>query len=368
MAQPSILDVLTPFDPTNYTSISGAQLQQFGSGIIPYTDKGLVVVTTDIGGVPQVPNANTNPKWQNYIWVRQSVSSVSIYAWAVGAASDATFLQWIPSNQSGIAAGSITGAQIAFNTITPNNIAAVNWSQIVGAPSALTPSGPAGGVLTGTYPNPSILAGAVTGAMIAATTITGANVAANTIGVGNIAASGTALALLRTNAGATASEWAASSSIAFAAGGVTTSAAQFKIPQVATSGAGDTGTWQMVTPAQLLGQASVRFTSAAVALSAGAQLINSAHGLASLPANLRCVAVCGTGNAGYSVGDEVDVESFEVSGGTGPGFGYGANATNVFVAQGSAATPGNLNVFHKTTGVLTAITAGDWTIKMYASI
>ena len=84
MSQPSIIDVVTPFDPTAYTTITGTQLQQFGSGINPYIDKGLVITTSDIAGNPQVPAANTTTKWQRYLWIRQLASSIIVYAWNSG--------------------------------------------------------------------------------------------------------------------------------------------------------------------------------------------------------------------------------------------------------------------------------------------
>jgi hypothetical protein len=81
MPQPSTIDVVTPFDPTGYSTISGAQLEQFAGGIAPYSDKGFVVITTDTAGSPNVPAANTTTKWQNYIWLRISSTYVTAYVW-----------------------------------------------------------------------------------------------------------------------------------------------------------------------------------------------------------------------------------------------------------------------------------------------
>lgn len=214
MPAPSTIDVTTPFDPTGYQSITGAQLEQFGSGITPYTDKGLIIVSFDgVNGNPQVPNALTTTKWQNYIWTRISAASVSVYVWNPSAAVDATYLQWQGINVAGIPLGSIVDAMIAANTITSDKIASVNGSTIIGSLPAsilstlISVGNTAGGDLTGTYPNPSVAALAITAAKIAVATITGSQIANNTVVNTNLAPSANALTMLRTKGDLSAVEW-----------------------------------------------------------------------------------------------------------------------------------------------------------------
>lgn len=160
MSAPSDLDLSPGFALSpSAASLTAAQLLQLVSEASPYTDKGMVVVTTDtvIGSganqtlSPKVPDAATTTKWQRYIWIRISPqinngstvisgALVSAYIWNPGASSDATYLCWTAIGIGTIGPGTITGSQIAAGTITDANISDVDWSKLLNVPSFVPPS------------------------------------------------------------------------------------------------------------------------------------------------------------------------------------------------------------------------------------
>ena len=220
------IDFLAPFDVTGQTSLTAAQIDQLVGGLAPNAGIGLVVVTTDFnpgaGFVPAVPNANTEGKWVNYAWLRilPQNGSVVLYVWNPNlGTSDPTYLNWVTLISASIAPGTITGTQIANQTITSANIASISGSLIVGINTAwlatfqvgigYTTNGlvlnsmPVFGDLAGagsTIGNPVIAIGVVTGqngtaaSQIGCTgkaalgTMTGANVAPNTLTTTNMLA------------------------------------------------------------------------------------------------------------------------------------------------------------------------------------
>lgn len=203
--QPSILDVQTPFDVTGYSQISAAQLEQFAGGITPYADKGIILVTTDINGVATVPNANTTPKWQNYIWLRVQTGTTLIYVWNPNVASDPTYLNWISGVNISIPPGSITSSMLApgvttgiIDSVAANGVPSLWVAQLNANNTGYQTNGLMnntslvfGDMAAGsTVGIPTIGNGAVTGAKIANQTITGVNLANNTLTPTQMANSG----------------------------------------------------------------------------------------------------------------------------------------------------------------------------------
>ena len=131
---PNATDLLVGFDPTGYTSITGAQLAQLVNSATPTSDRGFVLQTTDSGaGDPDVPNAAGTVAWQRYIWLRVSGTSVTAYLWNDNGSNSnyvnpttgtvTSLLKWQTVSNSSIAPGQITGTMIAAGTITALNLA-----------------------------------------------------------------------------------------------------------------------------------------------------------------------------------------------------------------------------------------------------
>jgi hypothetical protein len=137
-------DFIVGLDPTGLLNITGAQLAQLVNSAAPQTDRGLVIVSTDALGVPNVPNPNTgNAEWVRYIWLRILATSVIPYVWNPAAATDTTdtaLLNWVTIQQSSFAPNSIPGTALINNSVPASAIVSLAYAQLTGAPSAASTS------------------------------------------------------------------------------------------------------------------------------------------------------------------------------------------------------------------------------------
>lgn len=138
-------------------TVSAAELQSLVTLAEPYTDKGMVIVTTDNGsGDPDIPAAGTTTKWKRYIWLRVSKASealVSAYVWnpndtySLAHPGGPTTTNWTPIAAALIGAssittgmlddGSVTYAKIASDNIKGIKTANINDGQITAAKMAV---------------------------------------------------------------------------------------------------------------------------------------------------------------------------------------------------------------------------------------
>ena len=152
----STQDFISGFDPTSQSTVTGAQLLSMVNAGTPTnagagSGTGLVITTTDVAGVPQIPDASTTTKWQGYIWNRiiPNSNSITSHVWnpnnsanviTYSAPGSTSYVQsnWQSLESAAIGAGSIQGFQIAASTITSSNIVSVTQAQVQGLTTALT--------------------------------------------------------------------------------------------------------------------------------------------------------------------------------------------------------------------------------------
>lgn len=173
----------------------------------------------------------------------------------------------------------------------------------------------------------------------------------------------TARMLGRTTAGTGAiEELTAANVAAFTAAASDTAQGAVELATTAETETG-TDTARAVTPAGLNGAIgfSNLFTSTAQTITTAGQLVIP-HGLTKKPVLVAAYMTCVTGELGYTSGDEIAVN---VAGDVGTGsWGMSVllDATNLTVRFGAS----GMIATHKTTGVGTLITNGNWTITFRA--
>lgn len=173
---PSSQIIVAGLDPTGFTTISGAQLLQAIQLAVLYADKGMVVTTTDSSGIPQPPNAAVDTFWKAYLWRRLDGNGKSyLYQWDESVVSDATYLKWVSILSTAVPVNSVGTAQLQGNSVTPDKIQAVDFSQILNFPTVM------GGDVIGNFPNPIVAANAITGSKVAGGTLTLSNMAGDVL-------------------------------------------------------------------------------------------------------------------------------------------------------------------------------------------
>lgn len=360
----STIDIITPFDPTGFTQLSGAQLQQLVSGIAPYTNVGFFLLTEDDNqGNPTVPDPTALPstaKWAAYGWLRVSANGVALYIWNPVAASSATLLQWQIANISSIPTGSITGSQIAALTITDNNIFSVGWNK-------LSSGGAVGGCLTGSLPNPALANNVVGGSNIAPNSVSGGlagSLALSTIILANMVP-GT---LNNTAFGTTDTTNLMDNqimSIAQVGGGLNPVGALGKL-QISGGSAGqvltiNTAATQAEWDTPAITKRSTVNQSAGLGtlltnLTVPGVVITFAHTLGAIPSDVKINVLCLTNDAasGYTAGQLLEISILELgltgSVITGSGLKWFADATNVYVITYGAGSSDTFAWLLPTTG------------------
>jgi hypothetical protein len=333
-------DLVKGVDLTGVSRVTGAQLNQLVDNAYPASNRGMIIVTNF------APSVTGVPRFTNYIWLDTSTAPPVVKAW------DASTTNWVPAvvangsittakladlavTQAKMAVGSVATVNIIDSAVTTAKITDLNVTTAKIADSAVT----TGKILDGTIltadiadgqiTSAKLAAGAVSAAAIGGKSIYGTNLVDGTITSINIASSGVVNSNIAVNAiqGTNiAASAIARTNLSFTL--YTSSSGSFAMPA-----AGAAGT----------------FT----------------HTLGAVPTIVRAVLRCTTTDLNHSVGDEVNITSFQnvVGADDYPAFSVIVDATTATVTRGSGAS--TITGINKTTGAAASITTGNWEVKVY---
>lgn len=103
----------------------------------------------------------------------------------------------------------------------------------------------------------------------------------------------------------------------------------------------------------------VFFESAQIALPVSA-VVSAAHGFGQKPKRMQLVLVCVTAEAGYAIGDEIDITSGAFTTSGAQGTSNSSDATNIYLAAGGI----TYAAFNRSTTSYVGLTAANWRIVM----
>ena len=308
------IDFLNTIDFTALTNPTAADHNNLVDLAQPYTDKGILLVTTDTAlDTPDVPNAVVTTRWVRYLWLRKPHSTATIttpilYAWNANATSIPTYLKWEKVADVATAAADLQ-AQI---TALDGRVDVVE----VSAANAVTQSGTAAtqaaaAVLTANSANGTALAASAN----ATTALANANTAQTTA----------------TNALALATENSAA----------VTAAAEAK--SIAD---------------QALAAYAAKVTSTLFSIASG--VIGTVTHNLGVPRYVKLVLVNVTPEHDYVANDEIPVEAI-IPGSGAVSFSYVANATTVVILCSSTTIYG----MKASDGTQQLFTVANWRLKAY---
>lgn len=376
----SSIDFIHGIDPTALSTITGAQLAQLIDSATPYTDKGLIIATSDINGAAQVPNALTTAKWQRYIWLRIGASSVTPYVWNPAVGDQGNMLYWVSVAQSSIGPNTITSEMIRPTAVTSDKVLTLDAAKLTGTlPASITATllttGTAipGGDLEGTYGAPTIKDLAVDNAAIANATIKAAKLASAVSGdstsggviATNIRGNATAGDQLR-SVGDYTTEWFTPKAIVTGLDNADAGGADDGSVVVVDSGADKT--FKYLTQEAVRGYAQSTKTVAVPAQGATAEI---SHLLGVLPQQIRVVLECLANDAatGYLDGEEIDITSVMVDSNERQCFNVYTSVDGLKVHIVRSSVGARFDLYRKADGVKTTVTAtANFQIKVYCNL
>jgi len=362
-------DILTGLDISALTSVEQSQLLQMINQAAPLVNKGLIIsqsTTPDIANNarysryiwldtttnPPTPKIYDGAVWQSLILADGSITNVKVNAAAAIAITKLAF-----GTARYIVRTNGAGNALEFcnpNALFTNNDVPVTAIDITGAPATVRSylQRDAGGAITAwkqiaftdfaagdligvnkinsSGVNNQVLA-TVTGVTTWADLVS--LIADNTIGAAKLTGAANALQTIRRNSTNTANEWA-----------TPILSKEF----IVTSN--DLGTdFNLGAPRRQV----------------------YAHGLGAIPKLVRGVLICSTGELGYSINDEVDIDALYKGVAAGddqgrPIFAVIADNVNITVACDDHAGGTLLLTAQKTPGAAAAITRANWKVKVYA--
>lgn len=313
-------------DLTSQSTVTAAQLNQMVDSAIITNQYGLVIRTN------ARPSLTVFPGYTNFLWYDTTVSPPSLKGYVCCGDADTN---WVAASLGGasissahLASPAVNLGQVYANAIVNSNLANNSVTDVKISAGAINNSH----IQSGSVSNANIAVGTLTGDRIASLTITDTNIAAATITEGKLAAP------------LTTSKIGAGGSPSFLA---------------TTSGGSVVWTNFLVS-----------YKTNGIAIATADGTTTHAHNLGAVPTFVSATLVCGTSEASFAVGEEIDARAARtddegsIAGLSNvPFYQFGWDSANLYV---TAVGTSNLLLRAQSSLAWTPLTKANWTLKLDA--